>query len=133
MTDVSSIMVAEYPTPIAAWSENASSTQAAMEVIKDAIHGARSLRTDYRIANHTKAHFYYQSDSADVQRIVQSQEDDFCTLAKASCLTLLPSNLPTPKGYCIKVLSDQFTLLIDLTGLIDIEQEIARLTKDVDR
>ena len=37
-----------------------------METIKETIHAARSLRADYRIANHVKCEFYYKSESTEV-------------------------------------------------------------------
>ena len=64
---------------------------------------------------------------------MRSQEDDFCTLAKGNFLRKLASSDPNPRGTCIKVISDQLSLLVDLTGLIDIDLELSRLGKEVDR
>jgi len=52
-------------------------------------------------------------------------------LAKGNFLTFLTGE--TPKGYCVKVVSDQLSLLVNLTGIIDIDVEISRLNKEVER
>lgn len=83
--------------------------------------------------NHVKADFYYRSDSAEVLRALAAQEDDFCTLAKGHHLRVIATDLSVPKGCCLKVISDQLSVLVDLTGLIDVDVEIARLQKDIER
>lgn len=104
-----------------------------MSIVSDAIHGARSLRADYRLANHIKATFFYRTDSSDVRAALSNQADDFCTLAKAASLTYLSVDDSAPRSCAVKVLSEQLTLLVDLTGLLNIDDEIARLTKDKER
>ena len=64
--------------------------------------------------------------------VLDRQADDFCTLAKANFLKPEPAE-GAPTGCCVKVVSDSVALLVNLTGIIDIEKEIARLTKDLDR
>lgn len=61
------------------------------------------------------------------------QADDFCTLSKGNFLRHLAASEEAPKGCCVKVLSDRCSLLVNLTGIIDIEQEIARLQKELER
>jgi hypothetical protein len=60
LTDVPSIMIAPYPTAVPAWRNPEAEAQ--MDVVKEAIHGARSLRSDYRVANHIKADFSFRSE-----------------------------------------------------------------------
>jgi valyl-tRNA synthetase len=91
------------------------------------------LRSDYKIPNHIKADFYFQTESSEVQKCLIDQNGDFCTLAKANCLKFLSNEETAPKGCCVKVLSDQLSLLVDLTGIIDIDTEINRLAKEVER
>lgn len=126
-----SIMIAKYPQPV----DNMTNTAAEkdMEFIKDLIHGARSLRVDYKIANNVKANYYYKADVKEIQDLIANQSDDFCNLAKANFLTFLTMDAEIPKGCCLKILSEHITLLVDLTGLIDIDQELIRLSKDKER
>lgn len=123
-----SIMVSSYPVENPEWANPKAESD--MEIVKDAIHGGRSLRSDYRIANHVKADFYFRTENTEVDAIFRSQGNDFCTLSKGSFLRFLAPGEPNPKNTCIKVISDQLSLLVDLTGLIDIDQELQRLGKE---
>lgn len=131
MTEVQSIAIAAYPKPIDEWFNPA--VEHSNELIQEAIHGARSLRSDYKIANHVKANFYFQTTSEEIRAAFTEQAEDFCTLAKGNCFTNFESGQALPKGWCVKVLNDQLSLLVDLTGIIDIDTEIARLAKEVER
>ncbi len=130
LTEVQSITIAPYPEAKEEWFNPA--VEHDVELIKDAIHGARSLRGDYRVPNHVKADFLFNTSSEEVRAAMLAQADDFCTLAKASSFKLFEGE-ETPKGWCVKVLSDQLSLLVDLTGIIDVETELARLSKEVER
>lgn len=127
------IMLAPYPKDHDEWTDLESEKD--MAIVKELIHSARSLRTQYKIANHVKADFYFKTDSEAVKRAVLEQADDFCTLAKGTFLQFaeLAEGQPLPKGYCISVVSDQLSLLVNLTGLIDIDTELVRLSKEVER
>lgn len=131
LTSVESICVATYPEAVDEWFNPA--VEHDMELVKEAIHGARSLRNDYRVPNHVKADFYFRTDSEEIKAALIAQADDFCTLAKGNCFKYVDSSEATPKGWCVKVLSDQLSLLVDLSGLIDVETELARLTKEIER
>ena len=125
-----SIMVAEYPCVQGDW--NNVEVESDMQIVSDAIHAARSLRADYRIPNNTKTDFYYRSENCHVKRALGEQTDDFCTLSKGSSLQhLSPGELPP--SCSVKVVSDELDILIDLTGVINAEEEIARLTKELSK
>lgn len=129
--DYETIMLAPYPKNIEEWTNNEAERN--MNLIKEAIHSARSLRVQYKIANHVKANFYFRTDSEEVKNAVLEQAGDFCTLARGNFFQYFDASQEIPKGYCIQVVSDQLSLLVDLTGLIDVDTEIARLTKDIER
>lgn len=131
MNQLESIMVSAYPDPVAGWTNDEAEKQ--MEFIKSAVHAARSLRADYKVPNHVQATFYFQTTSDEVRAILESQGDDFCTLSRGSSMTLLANDAPIPRGCCIRVVSDQLSILVDLTGLINLDDEISRLEKDVAR
>jgi valyl-tRNA synthetase len=123
-----SIMVAKYPRTQAAWTN--AEVESDMAIVTDAIHAARSLRADYRIPNSTKTRFYFRSESADVQRALREQCDDFCTLGKGASLEhVAPDALPS--GCSVKVVSEQLAILIDLTGVINVQDEVTRLGKEL--
>ena len=101
--------------------------------MKELIHGGRSLRSDYKLANHIKADFYYTCTSSEMRGVISSWSQDFCTLARANQLIELDSNSTVKKGFCVKVISDQISLFIDLTEIIDVANEILRLNKERER
>lgn len=126
-----SIMVAPYPTPAnipADWVDE--SADADMKVVKDAIHDARSIRSDYKVPNHVKVSFLFKSTSVNVVRALTAQSQDFCILARAASLTHLPVEADVPKGSSVKVVSEFLTLVLDMAGLIDTDAELHRLTKE---
>lgn len=132
LTSVPSIMIASYPQEVPGW-DNDAAVQG-LEVIKSCVHAGRSLRTDYKIGNHVKANFYYRTENAQVLAQVQAQQEDFCTLAKGAIFQHLDAATPNPnKSMSIKVVSESLSLLLDLTGLIDIDAELVRLKKDQER
>jgi valyl-tRNA synthetase len=126
-----SIMIAAYPEPIASYDNPAA--EASMDVVKKAIAGARSLRADYKIANHVKADFYFRSDFEDVREALSEQGIDVCTLSKGNFLQYLEKEQEAPKGCTVKILNERCSLLVNLTGIIDIAQEIQRMNKEIDR
>jgi valyl-tRNA synthetase len=135
MSTFPSIMVATYPKQVENWTN--AGAEAAMEVIKDTIHGARSLRADYKIANHVKADFYFRISSTNFNEqtlaALNSQSEDFCTLAKGNFLRYLSESDEASKHCCVKVLNNCLSLLVNLEGIVDVEQEIQRLKKESDR
>lgn len=141
MTVEPSIMLAPYPKFFDEWEDPIAEKN--MSMMKDCIHTARSLRSQYKIPNHIKANFYYRTTDNVMNTILATQADDFCTLAKGNCFLPLPPpavcpysghvSPDIPKGYCISIVSDQISLFVDLTGLIEIDTEITRLTKELER
>jgi len=126
-----SIMIAAYPSVVPGWSN--AGVEADMAIVKDAINGARSIRADYKIPNHVKADFYFRTEAPEVRAALLAQADDFCFLAKASGLSWIGASEEPPKGCSVQVLSDRLTLLVNLTGIIDVSVETARLAKEVER
>ena len=126
-----SIMISSYPHPYPEWSSSVAETR--MTLLKSVVNGARSVRTEYKVPNHVKADFYYSCSDADTRSAVTLQAEDFCTLAKGSCLRALDPSEGVPPGCCIKVVSENLSLLVDLTGVIDAVVETQRLQKERER
>jgi hypothetical protein len=57
---------------------------------------------------------------------------DFCTLGRGQSLSCLPDDT-IPPGWCVKVISESLSLLLDLHGVIDFNEEIKRLEKEIAR
>ena len=124
-------MISSYPLPCPEWSSSVAETR--MTLLKSVVNGARSVRTEYKVPNHVKADFYYSCSDADTRSAVTLQAEDFCTLAKGSCLRALDPTDGVPPGCCIKVVSENLSLLVDLTGVIDAVVETQRLQKERER
>lgn len=131
LTEEPSIMLARYPVGLPEWQDEAAEKD--MATVREVIHSARSLRKDYNIANATRADFFFRTESETVRATLLAQSDDFCTLTKGNFLRELAADAVIPRGYCIKVVNDQLSLLVDLTGLLDVDAELTRLAKEVDR
>jgi valyl-tRNA synthetase len=59
-----SIVITAYPESVQQW--HRPDAEAAMEIVKDAAHAARSLRTDYRVTNRVRGTFFLRTDSSQV-------------------------------------------------------------------
>jgi valyl-tRNA synthetase len=92
-----------------------------------------SVRSHYRIPNHVKPAFQYRSTSVETIRALSSQAMDFCTLGKAQSLEKRSDEDTVPPGWCVKVVSENLSLLLDLNGVIDCKEEIKRLEREVER
>ena len=123
-----SIMIASYPKQEPTWHNPNSSAD--MALVKEAINAARSMRAGYKIGNNVKTDFYYTFVGDEVGAAIAAQSDDFCTLAKGNFLTAVDASGP-PKGCSVKIVSDKLSILVNLTGVIDLQQEISRLEKDL--
>jgi len=130
MTDVASIMISSYPTVVDAWHNPA--TTANMELVKEVINSARSIRTAYNIQNHVKTDYYFKVDNKDTKAIIENQADDFCTLCRGNFL-IAADDTTVPKGCSAKVVKDDLSVLINLAGVVDLAAEMARLTKDLEK
>ncbi len=124
-----SIMIATYPTFVHGWYNPIMSSN--MELLKETINSARSIRVNYNVGNHIKTDFYFRTENEDIQRLLEGQADDFCTLCRGNFLRVADASLP--KGCSVKVISDKLSILMNLSGVVDVAQEIGRLTKDLER
>ena len=124
-----SIMLAAYPKSVAAWHNPV--VQSQMDLAKECINNARSMRTQYSIANHVKTNFYFRTENVDIRGLLEAQADDFCTLCRGNFFVAEDND--TPKACSIKVVNDELSILVDLTGIVDWDQEITRLTKDMEK
>jgi len=126
-----SIMISPYPQPCHEWSSPTAESR--MTLLKSVVNGARSIRTEYKVPNHVKADFYFSSPDADTRAAVALQAEDFCTLAKGNGLQPLDPSEGVPPGCCIKVVSENLSLLVDLSGVIDADVETQRLQREKER
>ncbi len=122
--DGESIMIADYP----AYSDalNFPEEEAAMRKVIDAIRAVRNIRSEMNVAHSRKAHL----------RIVTSEPSAFAgkdmffvRLASASGVEVA-SEAGDEKG-CVRAITDACEILIPIADMIDREEEMARLTKEL--
>ncbi|TMW64795.1 hypothetical protein Poli38472_008962 [Pythium oligandrum] len=121
-----SITVAQYPLAVDGWSNP--EVEAKMELIKEVIHAARSVRAEYGLVNSVRPQFFIKCADAEVQQIIDTQLDDFSTLAKAGESKTLLDEEP-PKGCAIHSVNEKVQIHVLLAGLVDFANEISKLEK----
>ena len=125
-----SIMVSKWPE----WKDEYSfpEEEKAIETIKEAVTGIRSLRTEHNVAPSRKANVFLVTGSEDTAKIFGEDRLFFEQLAGASDLTIQSGQEEIPDG-ALSVILPFGTFFIPMQDLIDLAAEIARLTKEADR
>ena len=119
-----SIMIADYP----AYTESLHfpAEEAAMAKVIDAIRAVRNIRSEMNVPNSRKAHLFIVT----AQGGTFAGKDAFFTrLASASGVEVV-SEKADDKG-CVRVITDACEILIPIADMIDKEEEMARLTKEL--
>lgn len=129
--EAESIMVAPYPED---YKMEDSTAEANYEIIKHAIHSARSLRATYGLPPSAKAEFSIKVDSAELEGVIKNQISDFCFLSRAAnCATFVGNTeTPGPEGCAMLIVDSQMSVYIQLRGMVDFGVEIAKLEKQLE-
>ncbi|KAF1328938.1 Valine-trna ligase, partial [Globisporangium splendens] len=125
-----SITIVSYPLPVDGWRNP--EAEANMELVKEVIHAARSVRAEYGLVNSVRPQFYVKCSDDDVKRVIDAQLDDFGTLAKAGESHVLVDEEP-PKGCAMHSVNEKIQIHVLLAGLVDFANEIAKLEKKMSR
>ncbi|RLN43890.1 hypothetical protein BBJ28_00022795, partial [Nothophytophthora sp. Chile5] len=125
-----SITIAPYPLAVAGWTNP--EAEANMELVKEVIHAARSVRAEYGLANSVRPQFFLKCSDAEVRAVMEAQLDDFSTLAKAGDSRCVVDEQP-PQGCAMHSVNDKVQLFVLLAGLVDFASEIAKLEKKLSK
>ncbi|MBE6915192.1 MAG: valine--tRNA ligase [Ruminococcaceae bacterium] len=125
-----SIMISEWPKADDAliFSEAA----ATMEVLMDAIRGIRNRRAEMNVPPSKKAHLIVVSESEETRNAFSAGSAFLSKLAYASEIDVV-SDAPTDISGMVSVITNAATLFIPMSELIDLEKEIARLSKEKEK
>lgn len=126
-TEAPTIMLAKYPECVESYKND--ELEANMLTTLEIVKACRSLRASYNINNNKLTHFYIKMTSC--EEVAKAQSDDIATLGKASQVDVNPGADAIPESTGIQVVNDVITVLVDLKGMVDYKQEIARLTKSL--
>lgn len=121
-----SITIAPYPLLMEKWTN--AEAEANMELLREVIHAARSVRAEYGLANNVRPTFFIKCSDTIVKNIIEAQLEDFCTLAKAGDSKCIVDEEP-PQGCAMHSVNDKAQIFVLLSGLVDFANEIAKLEK----
>ena len=120
------------PTARPLWRADAEA-EARKELVYDAIRAARSMRADYALARKPAEFYVVCKDAASLAR-VKDQAGDFETLGgpvSAPTRIGLEGELSPPTSCAQKGASESVRVFVNLEGMVDFAQEIAKLEKQV--
>ena len=125
-----SIMVSRWPeyTPERSFPKE----EKDIEVIKEAVRGIRGIRTEMNVAPGRKAGVYVVSENEDIRATFTEGKLFFASLAGASEVTVQRDKAGIPED-AVSVVIAGATIYIPFAELVDIAQEIERLTKEQKR
>ena len=125
-----SIMISSWPE----YSEARAYTkeEKEVEIIKEAVRGIRNLRTEMNVPHSRKALVYVVSDNDDIVSAFNDGKLFFTSLAMASEV-IIQSDKSGIGDDAVSVVIANATIYMPFADLVDIEAEIARLTKESER
>jgi len=125
-----SIMISDWPV----WKEeyNFPAEEEAIEMIKETVRAIRTARNERGVAPSRKAKVILVSEDEKVRRIFEEDRLFFERLASASDLVLQADKEGIGEGT-VSVVLPFATAFIPLADLLDVQAEIARLTKEKKR
>ena len=126
--DPPSICVTSYPdTKQFCWQSD--EVDCEMEFAMTVVKTIRSLRADYNLTK-TRADCYLQCIDSKTASIVQKYRLLIQTLSYSQAVTPLTGDRAVPEGCAMAIASDKCTVNLMLKGLIDVEKEESKLTKE---
>ncbi|GFO66852.1 valine--tRNA ligase [Geomonas limicola] len=123
-----SIMVAEFPTPRAAWAEFAGAA-AEMELVMDVIKGIRNIRGEMEVAPSKQIAAILDCGSAESLALLKRNEVYVMSLARLSDLAI-GQGIERPAEASLQVAGD-VEIIVPLKGLVNVEEEEKRLNKEI--
>jgi valyl-tRNA synthetase len=122
-----SIMVSDWPVYSAEFAFEKEEKE--IETIKEAVRAIRNVRTGMNVAPSRKAKVFVVSTDADIRKTFTDGEAFFKTLSYASEIEIRSEKGDIPED-AVSVVIAGATLYLPFEDLVDIAQEIERLTKE---
>ena len=130
LSDEESIMISSWPEYKEEW--NFAAEEKAIETIKEAVRGIRTVRTSMNVPNSKKATVYVVSDNAEIRDIFEHGKVFFTALGFASEV-LVQADKTGIAEDAVSALLPEAAIYMPLAELVDIEKERERLQKEVKR
>ena len=120
------LAIAEWPTAEEKWRFSKDEKQ--MEYLCEAIRAVRNMRSEAGVEPRRKCRLVLRPKRSDLRDTLLQHTDYFCTLANAEEVTVIDAE-SSPKNAMTAV-TDGMEIYLILQGLIDIDKENARITKE---
>lgn len=130
LSDEESIMISSWPEYKEEW--NFAAEEKAIETIKEAVRGIRTVRTSMNVPNSKKATVYVVSDNAEMRDIFEHGKVFFAALGFASEV-LVQADKTGIAEDAVSALLPEAAIYMPLAELVDIGKERERLQKEVKR
>jgi valyl-tRNA synthetase len=130
-TDVEFCATAPYPVPDPAWRDEAAEQE--LGHVIDVVTRLRNLRVESSLAAGQRVPAVVVSDHADIRAHVSAFSGPICRLARLSELQVLASaDYEVPQQAAVAT-APELDCVLPLEGLIDLDAERARLTKELEK
>jgi valyl-tRNA synthetase len=124
---IPSIMIAPYPTPRADWDFRAGAAE--MELVMEVIRGIRNIRGEMEVSPSREIAAILDCGTDESLHLLKKNEVYIMSLARLSSLAI-GRGVERPEDASLQVAGD-VEILVPLKGLVDVEEEEKRLTKEI--
>ena len=125
-----SVMISKWPVYEEA--RNYAKDEKDIEILKEAVRGIRTVRTEMNVAPSKKAHVFVVSEKQEIRDTFEEGKLFFAALAYASDVTIQEDKQGIAED-AVSVVIANATIYIPFAELVDIKQEISRLEKEAQR
>mmetsp|Transcript_10627 Transcript_10627/g.41279 ORF Transcript_10627/g.41279 Transcript_10627/m.41279 type:complete len:1065 (-) Transcript_10627:7-3201(-) len=130
--DPESIMISTWPLPVKGM--DAPELDAQMTRAMGAIRSIRTLRTQASLRPSANADVILTVTDAEARSVLETFAEDISTLGSTDNLRIVDAaGFKAPRGCAMEVADDAIVALVNLSGLVDTEQELARLSKQQEK
>ena len=130
LSDEESIMISSWPEYKEEW--NFEAEENAIETIKEAVRGIRTVRTSMNVPNSKKATVYVVSENAKIREIFEHGKVFFAALGFASEV-IVQADKTGIADDAVSALLPEAAIYLPLQELVDLEKEKERLHKEEKR
>ena len=121
-----SIMINPFPK-VAGWKND--QIESDMDFVNDVIHKIRSAKANNNLNNKQKPEIYAKISDAHLAQVVSNQASDIELLSFSGKVHVVNPDATVPEGCSMEVVNAHCELHINLEGLIDFTEEIAKQQK----
>ena len=119
------------PFPVADQSKVDSEADADIEWVKNVIIGVRNVRGEMNISPAKDLPIYIARGDATAKRRLEDNRQFLSKLASLESITWLDD--PADAPLCATALAGDLEILVPMAGLIDVDAELARLDREIDK